>query len=154
MVCIRTKSVEETVEAGRKLGRILSGGDVVCLSGDLGAGKTAFTGGIADALGIKGYVTSPTFTIVNEYDSGRIPLYHFDVYRLGDPDELIEIGIEEYLDSDGVVVIEWADLVEKVLPDECIKVEIKRDNGYSADDREIIIQFVGKRYMEYEGKMA
>lgn len=154
MICIRTQSAEETVEAGERLGGILKPGDIVCLSGELGAGKTAFTGGIARALGITGYVTSPTFTIVNEYDNGRIPLYHFDVYRIGNPEELFELGFEEYLYAGGIVVIEWASLVEEALPDAYIRVEITREPEDGANRRKICIRFEGGRYNEYEHQLV
>ena len=150
MKCIRTYSAEETVQTGRALGKILQRGDVVCLAGDLGAGKTAFTGGIASAMGIQGYVTSPTFTIVNEYRGSSIPLYHFDVYRISDPEEMFEIGFEEYVDGDGVVVIEWAELIKDILPGEHIWVEIRKDRKKGDNSRVIDIQFRGDKYLDYE----
>ncbi len=125
MVQIVTHSARETFQAGYRLGSILGKGDVVCLTGGLGTGKTAFTGGIAAALGIEGYITSPTFTILNEYE-GRIPLYHFDVYRIADPSEMFEIGFEEYVEGNGIVVIEWAELIKDILPGAYIKVVIER----------------------------
>lgn len=149
MIEIRTNSVEETVKAGRMLGELLQQGDVVCLSGNLGTGKTAFTNGIAGALGISGYVTSPTFTIVNEY-RGRIPLYHFDVYRIADPEEMFEIGFEEYVEGSGVVVIEWAELISGILPDRYIAVNIRKDLNSGADARIITFEFKGDHYREYE----
>jgi len=115
---IRTCSQEDTIEFGKKLGVLLKKGDIVCITGDLGTGKTVLTNGIASALGIDEYITSPTFTIVNEYEKGDISLYHFDVYRISDPEEMFEIGFEEYLYGDGIVVIEWADLIKSILPDE------------------------------------
>ncbi len=145
---IRTVSAEETVELGAKLGKLLKKGDIVCLNGDLGAGKTAFTSGIAKALGICGYITSPTFTIVNEYE-GTIPFYHFDVYRIADPEEMFEIGFEEYLEDRGAVVIEWAELIESILPDQYISVDIRKEPGNS-DARVIGVEFKGKRYEGYE----
>ena len=104
MLKFHTESAEETAKIGEGLGRLLSPGDIVCLSGDLGAGKTAFTQGIARGLEVKDYVTSPTYTIINEYE-GRVPLYHFDVYRLNDVEEMYELGYEEYFFGDGVVVL-------------------------------------------------
>lgn len=139
-----TMSVRETVALGIKLGEILESGDVVCLNGDLGTGKTALANGIAEALGVAGYITSPTFTIVNEY-KGRIPFYHFDVYRIMHPDEMFEIGFEEYINGDGVVVIEWADLIADILPDEYIRVDIRKDPG-NLDSRIITIEFKGEKY--------
>ena len=108
---IKIKNEKETENFGRRLGESLSAGDVVAMVGDLGTGKTTLTGYIARGLGIKETVSSPTFTIIKEYNSGRLPLYHFDVYRIGDPEELFNIGADEYFDGDGVCVVEWADLV-------------------------------------------
>jgi tRNA threonylcarbamoyladenosine biosynthesis protein TsaE len=131
---------------------MLRKGDNVCLIGELGTGKTAFTGGIAKGLGIGGYITSPTFTIVNEYE-GRLPLYHFDVYRISDVDEMLDTGYYEYIDGDGVTVIEWADLIRDILPSERIEVRIeKNDDG--SDCRTITIRFMGERAAEYERRLA
>ncbi|OPZ93206.1 MAG: tRNA threonylcarbamoyladenosine biosynthesis protein TsaE [Firmicutes bacterium ADurb.Bin419] len=145
---IKTFSADETMLAGKALGNILSIGDVVCLTGDLGTGKTAFTNGIAGALGIEDYITSPTFTIVNEYKT-EIPLYHFDVYRISDPEEMYDIGFEEYLYGDGVVVIEWAELIKDILPDDLIWVEIRKNLSAGVDAREIRISFTGEKYEGY-----
>ncbi|HOV25144.1 MAG TPA: tRNA (adenosine(37)-N6)-threonylcarbamoyltransferase complex ATPase subunit type 1 TsaE [Pseudobacteroides sp.] len=145
MKSFKTVSQDETCALGRKLGEILKAGDVVCLVGDLGTGKTAFTKGIAEALGISGYITSPTFTFVNEYQ-GRLPMFHFDVYRIGEPEDLFEIGFEEYLERDGVVIIEWADMIKDILPSEYIWVEINKDINSDFNIRIINIQFIGKRY--------
>jgi tRNA threonylcarbamoyladenosine biosynthesis protein TsaE len=155
MIKITTGSAEETVALGRKLGNILEGGDTLCLNGDLGTGKTAFTGGIAKALNIGGYITSPTFTIVNEY-KGRLPLYHFDVYRIANPDDMFETGFDEYIGGDGIVVIEWADQIRDILPPERIEVYLERGSnaGTAVDDRIITIDFIGMRYSEYEGRFA
>ena len=114
---IKIKHEKETQNFGRRLGESLSAGDVVAMVGDLGTGKTTLTGYIARGLGIKETVSSPTFTIIKEYNSGRLPLYHFDVYRIGDPEELFNIGADEYFDGDGVCVVEWADLVSEELPE-------------------------------------
>lgn len=151
MVEIRTSSENETMEIGKTLGVILKKGDLVCLSGDLGTGKTAFTKGIALALGIGGYITSPTFTIVNEY-SGDMMLYHFDAYRIEDPEEMFEIGLEEYLSGEGIVVIEWAELIREALPGEYIQVNISKELDLGIDSRRIDISFVGGRYREYQNK--
>jgi len=151
MIEIRTHCAGHTVEIGKKLGKILDKGDVVCLTGELGTGKTAFTNGVAAVLGVKGYVTSPTFTIVNEYE-GRLPFYHFDVYRIADPEEMFEIGFEEYVDGNGVVVIEWADLIKEILPRQHIWVDIRKDIKKGPDERVIRIQFTGERYKGYEEK--
>ena len=110
-----TNSPEETEELGERLGRTLSPGDVVAFTGDLGAGKTAFTRGIARGLGIGDRVTSPTFAIVNEYEGGRLPLFHFDMYRLTSSDELFDIGWEDYLDRGGVCAVEWSENVTEAM---------------------------------------
>lgn len=154
MIEIRTFSQEETIEAGRKLGRLLQKGDIVCITGDLGTGKTILTKGIAKAIGIGEHITSPTFTIVNEYEEGTIPFYHFDVYRISDPEEMYEIGFEEYLYGDGLVVIEWADLIDDILPRENIWITIKKDLTQGMDARVIQIEFSGDRYYEYEKKLT
>lgn len=153
MLKFHAGSVEETVELGLKLGRILQRGDSICLTGDLGTGKTAFTGGIARALGISEYITSPTFTIVNEYE-GKLPLYHFDVYRIGDTDEMFETGYYEYISGKGITVIEWADLIKGILPDERIDVDIRKDNAKDADSRLITVEFYGERAAEYERRLS
>ena len=117
--------VNETEELGRQVALRLKKGDVLAYYGDLGAGKTAFTRGLASGLGCTGRVTSPTFTIVNEYD-GPIPLFHFDMYRLGSSDELFDIGWEEYLARDGVCAVEWSEIVEDALPADAVVVTIRR----------------------------
>jgi len=134
MINVKTVSVEDTMNLGYRLGKALRKGDVVCIDGDLGAGKTAFTKGIARGLGITEHVTSPTFTIVNEYNA-PIPLYHFDVYRIADCEEMFEIGFDEYIEGDGVVVIEWANVIKDILPKNHIQVDIKQD----ADDQNVRI---------------
>ncbi len=145
---------EETIKAGKALGSILGASDVVCLTGDLGAGKTAFTRGIAEALGITEHITSPTFTIVNEYE-GTLPLYHFDVYRTSGSDEMFDIGFEEYLYGNGVTVIEWADMISDILPKEYVQVNIEQ-TFVEPDSigREISFDFKGKRYEEYETRLV
>lgn len=153
MMRFHTDSADKTAELGMKLGNILQRGDTVCLSGDLGTGKTAFTGGIAKSLGISEYVTSPTFTIINEYE-GRIPLYHFDVYRIGDAGEMIETGFDDYIGGDGVAVIEWAELIEEILPGDRIDVRIEKDNASKTDSRLITMQFRGEKTSGYEGRLA
>ena len=145
---IKTCSPDETMLVGRALGSILSSGDVVCITGDLGTGKTAFTNGMARALGIEEYITSPTFTIVNEYKT-EVPLYHFDVYRISDPEEMYDIGFEEYLYGDGIVVIEWAELIKDILPEELIWVKISKNLNSGTDAREINIDFIGEKYRSY-----
>lgn len=122
---IKLKNEAETKAFGESFAKKLSKASVVALIGPLGAGKTTLTKAIAKGLGIDDTITSPTFTIVCEYDSGRLPLYHFDVYRVSDPDELFEMGFEEYLyHKDGVCLIEWADLIEDLLPKDCIRLKL------------------------------
>ena len=117
-------SEQEVVEYGIRLGREAHPGQVIALTGDLGAGKTTLTKAIARGLGISETVTSPTFTIVKEYRSGRLPLFHFDVYRIGDVEEMYELGYEEYFFGDGVCVIEWADLIEELIPEDALRISI------------------------------
>jgi len=119
------RSEDETREFGLAFAEILKPGDIVALIGDLGTGKTTLTKYIAEGLGVRENISSPTFNIVKEYRSGRIPLFHFDVYRLGSGDELLDIGAEEYFYDGGVSVVEWADLVADVLPEESIVIRIK-----------------------------
>ena len=124
-----TNSAEETEALGQRLGEALQPGSVVAYTGDLGAGKTAFTRGLARGLGIRDRVTSPTFDIVNEYESGRMPLFHFDMYRLGSSDELFDIGWEDYLARGGVCAVEWSENVEDALEENTIRVDIRRGEG-------------------------
>ena len=152
MINIETQSFEETVEFGKKLGYILKPGDIICLSGDLGTGKTALTNGIAKALGIDSYITSPTFTLVNEYE-GSIPLYHFDVYRISDPDEMFDIGFDEYINGEGITIIEWGEQINEILPEEIIRVNIKKNLDKGLDVREISIEFIGEKYLGYQDKV-
>ncbi len=119
-------SVEETEVIACRLGETLSGGTVLAYKGNLGMGKTAFTRGLARGLGCKARVTSPTFTIVNEYDDGRVPLFHFDMYRLPDSDALFDIGWEDYMERGGVCAVEWSENVLDALPDDTLWVEIAR----------------------------
>ena len=121
-----TNSPEETEMLGCRLGERLEPGAVVAFTGDLGAGKTAFTRGLARGLGISDRVTSPTFTIVNEYEGGRLPLFHFDMYRLGSADELFDIGWEDYLRRGGVCAVEWSENVEEALEEDAVRVDIRR----------------------------
>lgn len=115
-------------------------GDIIALTGDLGTGKTVFTKGIALGLGIDEPVSSPTFTIVSEYRSGRIPLFHFDVYRIGDPEEMDEVGLDDYLSGGGISLIEWAELIRDMLPPETVWVTIEKDLESGFDYRRIIIE--------------
>jgi len=118
------KNESMTRELGLELAEKAEPGDIIALVGDLGTGKTALTGYIAEGLGINETISSPTFTIVKEYRSGSLPLFHFDVYRLGGGDELMDIGAEDYLEGDGLCVIEWADIVADVLPEDSILIQI------------------------------
>ena len=135
-----THSRAETEALGARLANALDGGQVVAFTGDLGAGKTAFVSGMARSLGVEERVTSPTFTIVNEYEGGRLPLFHFDMYRLGDADELFHIGWEDYLARGGICAVEWSENVAEAIEDDAIRVSIVRGDG--DDDRIITIEGV------------
>ncbi len=134
-----TYSPEETARIGRQLGKEALPGDVYTLIGDLGVGKTVLTQGIAAGLGITEPVNSPTFTIVQVYDSGRMPFYHFDVYRIGDIEEMDEIGYEDYVYGEGLSMIEWANLIEEILPDKRKDIVIEKDLEKGFDYRKIIV---------------
>lgn len=134
-----TNSYDETQKVAEEIAKTLNGGEFIAMYGDLGAGKTAFVQGLAKALGVKGHVTSPTFTIVNEY-FGRLPLYHFDVYRIADPDEMYEIGYDEYINGDGVCIVEWAELIEDLFPEKYIKLTILKAEENGTDYRKIILE--------------
>ena len=123
---IISNSWEQTFEAGKTLAKKLSPGDVIAFHGDLGAGKTVFVRGLAEGLGLDARVTSPTFTIVNEYEGGRLPLFHFDMYRLADADALFDIGWEDYLDRGGVCAVEWSEQVADAMPEDTVYVTIAR----------------------------
>lgn len=135
-----TNSPEETEILGQKLADRLQAGAIVAYTGDLGAGKTAFTRGLALGLGIRDRVTSPTFTIVNEYEGGRLPLFHFDLYRLSSSDELFEIGWEDYLARGGVCAVEWSEIIADALEEEPIRIDIRQGNH--AQQRRITIEGV------------
>ena len=137
---IETNSPQETKELGKKMAERAKPGDVFTLVGDLGVGKTVFTQGIAEGLGIDEPVNSPTFTIVQEYECGRMPFYHFDVYRIGDPEEMDEIGFDDYIYGDGLCLIEWADLIEEILPEKRVAIRIEKDLEKGFDYRRITIQ--------------
>ncbi len=136
---IESFSQQDTRKLGREIGKNALPGEVYTLSGDLGVGKTVFTQGVAEGLGIKEPVNSPTFTIVQIYEEGRLPLYHFDVYRIGDVEEMEEIGYEDCFYGDGVTLIEWAGLIEEILPPvrTCITIEKNLEKGF--DYRKITI---------------
>ena len=141
---IESYSPEETGKLGRKLGDNAKPGEVYTLIGDLGVGKTVLTQGIADGLGITEAICSPTFTIVQVYEEGRIPFYHFDVYRIGDIEEMDEIGYEDYFYGDGLCMIEWANLIEEILPDTYKEITIEKDLEKGFDYRKITIKEVYK----------
>ncbi len=124
MTCVDIGNQKELESVAAKLGTLVKVGDVICMTGDLGAGKTTFTQSFANGLEVNDYVTSPTFTLINEYE-GRIPLYHFDVYRINHISEMEDLGYEEYFYGEGVCVVEWASLIEEVLPDDRLWIEIK-----------------------------
>ena len=134
-----SNSPDETQAFAADMAKRLSAGDVLCLYGDLGAGKTAFVQGLAKGLGIDEPITSPTFTIVNEYE-GRLPLYHFDVYRIADSDEMYEVGFDEYVYGEGVSVIEWPQLIADILPERRFDIEIKKDLEKGENYREITVR--------------
>ena len=133
-------SEKDTFEFGKKLGEKATAGQIICLDGDLGVGKTVFTQGFAKGLGIEDSVNSPTFSIIQIYDEGRLPLYHFDVYRIGEPEEMYEIGYEEYFFGEGVCLIEWSKLIEELIPDEAITVTIEKDLSKGLDYRKISVE--------------
>ena len=137
---IETRSPEETFQLGEELGRKAVPGQVFTLTGDLGVGKTVFTQGLAKGLGIEEPVNSPTFTIVQVYEEGRLPFYHFDVYRIGDVEEMEEIGYEDYIYGEGVCLIEWADLIREILPEHRTEIRIEKDLEQGFDYRKITVE--------------
>ncbi|SFC32173.1 tRNA (adenosine(37)-N6)-threonylcarbamoyltransferase complex ATPase subunit type 1 TsaE [Clostridium uliginosum] len=139
-------SIDDTTKLGIKIGKLLNPGDIVCLTGDLGTGKTHITKGIALGLDIHENITSPTFTIVNEYEEGRLKLYHFDVYRVNDPDEIYAIGFDDYIFSDGVSIIEWANYIEEILPKDFLHINIEKDFNNGDNYRKITLTSYGERY--------
>lgn len=136
---IFTHNAGETYDLGVRLGSEAKRGTVITLDGDLGAGKTVMAKGIAAGLGITEPVTSPTFIIMRHYDSGRLPLYHFDVYRIEDIDEMTAVGYDEYINSDGVCVIEWSEIIEELIPEDAVRVTIERVEGDEDDLRKITL---------------
>ncbi len=136
---VETNSAYETFELGKKLGSEAKAGKIICLNGDLAVGKTVFTQGFASGLSITEPISSPTFTIVQEYTKGRLPLYHFDIYRLSDISELDEIGYEEYFFSDGVCLVEWGSLFPEIFPEQTTYITIKKNIEKGFDYREIEI---------------
>ena len=139
MMEYKSFSAADTCGLGRMMGEKARPGDVYALIGDLGTGKTAFTRGFAEGMGIEDHVNSPTYTIVQVYDSGEIPLYHFDVYRIEDPDEMEETGFSDYIYGDGVCVIEWADLIRELLPEDAVIINFERDPAGDPDFRRITV---------------
>ena len=137
---IETKNARETYEVGEKIGRQARPGQVYTLVGDLGVGKTVFTQGVANGLGITEPVSSPTFTIIQEYEEGRLPFYHFDVYRIGCIEEMDEIGYEDYFYGNGICLIEWANLIEEIIPEDAISITIEKDLEKGFDYRRIRIE--------------
>jgi tRNA threonylcarbamoyladenosine biosynthesis protein TsaE len=142
---IRINGLKETEDFGIKLGKLLEPGDIVCLNGELGAGKTTMTKSIGIGLGVEEYITSPTFTLINQY-RGRMPVYHFDVYRLENVEELYDLGFDEYFFGNGVCIIEWAEKIERMLPEDRLVIDIK--NGKNIDERTLHISGHGPRYEE------
>ncbi len=142
---LESKSPEDTFQIGMRLGKLTEAGEVYTLTGDLGVGKTVFTKGFAKGLGIEESVNSPTFTILQIYEGGRLPLYHFDVYRIGSVEEMEETGFEEYIMGDGVSLIEWADLIEEILPRKRTRVLIEKDLEKGFDYRRITVELTGEQ---------
>lgn len=140
MKIIETYSAGETFELGRQIGQQAKAGEVYTLIGDLGVGKTVLTQGVAAGLDIEEPVNSPTFTIIQIYEEGRLPFYHFDVYRIGDVEEMDEIGYEDYFYGDGVCLIEWANLIEEILPETYRRITIEKDLKKGFDYRRITIE--------------
>ena len=141
---IETHDPEETFEVGRKIGMNAKPGQIYTLTGDLGVGKTVFTQGVAAGLGITEPVNSTTFTIIQEYEDGRLPFYHFDVYRIGDLEEMEEIGYDDYFFGQGICLIEWAELIEEILPEKRIEVTIEKDLEKGFAYRKITIEERGE----------
>ena len=138
-VIYETNSPEETHALGKQIGEVAKAGELYTLTGDLGVGKTVFTQGVAEGPGIEEPINSPTFTIVQVYEDGRLPFYHFDVYRIGDIDEMDEIGYEDYFYGDGVSIVEWAELIEELLPQERTDIIIEKDLEKGFDYRRITV---------------
>nr|WP_315102842.1 tRNA (adenosine(37)-N6)-threonylcarbamoyltransferase complex ATPase subunit type 1 TsaE [uncultured Catonella sp.] len=140
MAVYESFSEDITFEIGKKLGEKADKGDIICLEGDLGVGKTVFTKGFAAGLNIEENIDSPTFTIVQEYTEGRLPLYHFDVYRIGDISEMDEIGYEDYFFGEGVCLIEWASKIEELIPESAIHITIEKDLLRGFEYRRVVVE--------------
>ncbi len=136
---LESLETKDTYQLGKSMGEKAEKGDIYLLLGDLGVGKTVFTKGFADGLGIREPISSPTFTIIQEYEEGRLPFYHFDVYRIGDTEEMEEIGYEDYFYGEGVCLIEWANLIEELLPHTAKKIVIEKNLEKGFDYRRITI---------------
>lgn len=140
MTVYESFSEKMTFEIGKKLGEKAGKGEIICLEGDLGVGKTVFTKGFAEGLNIEENIDSPTFTIVQEYTEGRLPLYHFDVYRIGDISEMDEIGYEDYFFGEGVCLIEWASRIEELIPESVIRIIIEKDLSKGFEYRRVVVE--------------
>ena len=140
MAIYESFSEEETFNVGKELGKKADKGEIICLEGDLGVGKTVFTKGFAVGLLIEDNIDSPTFTIVQEYTQGRLPLYHFDVYRIGDISEMDEIGYEDYFYGDGVCLIEWASRIEELIPKSAVHIKIEKDLTKGFEYRRVVVE--------------
>lgn len=140
MTVYESFSEEMTFNIGKELGKKADKGEIICLEGDLGVGKTVFTKGFAEGLDIEDNIDSPTFTIVQEYLEGRIPLYHFDVYRIGDISEMDEIGYEDYFFGEGVCLIEWASRIEELLPEAAVHIKIEKDLAKGFEYRRVVVE--------------
>lgn len=150
---LHVNNLKDTEQIGKIIGRCIEGGTVICLDGDLGVGKTALTQFIAKELGVDEYITSPTFTIIKEYE-GRLPLYHMDVYRIDSEEGMYDLGYDEYIYSEGVTIIEWSHLIENILPEERINIEIKRvdDQGrlFTVDGKGRVFEKLAEELKKYE----
>ena len=140
MTVYESFSEEMTFDIGKKLGEKADKGEIICLEGDLGVGKTVFTKGFAEGLNIEENIDSPTFTIVQEYTEGRLPLYHFDVYRIGDISEMDEIGYEDYFFGEGVCLIEWASRIKELIPESAIRITIEKDLSRGFEYRRVVVE--------------
>ena len=140
MRIIETESAEETFALAKKWGGLCKPGTVIALIGDLGTGKTVFAKGFAAGLGVHGGVSSPTYTIVQQYDDGRLPLYHFDVYRISDVSEMDETGFEDCIGSEGVTLVEWADMIREIMPADTIWITIEKDTEKGFEYRKVVVE--------------
>ena len=140
MTVYESFSEEMTFDIGKKLGEKADKGEIICLEGDLGVGKTVFTKGFAEGLNIEENIDSPTFTIVQEYTEGRLPLYHFDVYRIGDISEMDEIGYDDYFFGEGVCLIEWASRIKELIPESAIRITIEKDLSRGFEYRRVVVE--------------